>query len=199
VDITGLPPGFSVSTPLVIQAGQHEAKGTLFASAGAPRPTETNGAVTKVTATATINGQTVTRDVNSFGTIKLGESPRLFVLLEPYSDSSVTASNSAALPLEINIAPGQTIPASLEIKRNGHDDLVTFFVENLPHGVIVADIGLNGVLIPKGESKRQIFLSAAKWVPETERFCYAIEQQAGRQTSRPLLLRVRKPMQVGAK
>jgi hypothetical protein len=65
--------------------------------------------------------------------------------------------------------------------------------------VIVADIGLNGVLIPKGESEREIFLTAAKWVPETDRLCYAVEQQVGRQTSRPVLLRVRNPMRIGAK
>jgi len=55
-------------------------------------------------------------------------------------------------PLEITIAPGQSIPAWLKIKRNGHDELVTFSVENLPHGVIVDNIGLNGVLIPKGKT-----------------------------------------------
>ena len=63
---------------------------------------------------------------------------------------------------------------------------------NLPHGVIVDSIGLNGVLIPKGENDRQIFLTAAKWVPETDRLCYAIENEAGRQTSMPVMLYVRK-------
>jgi hypothetical protein len=56
----------------------------------------------------------------------------------------------------------------------------------------VDNIGLNGVLIPKGENERQIFLTAAKWVPEQDRFCYAVENQAGRQTSLPVLLHVRK-------
>ena len=91
------------------------------------------------------------------------------------------------------MAPGRTVPAWLKIKRNGHDDLVTFTIENLPHGVIVDNIGLNGVLIPKGESERQIFLTAAKWVPEQDRLCYAVENQVGRQTSLPVLLHVRKP------
>jgi hypothetical protein len=76
----------------------------------------------------------------------------------------------------------------LRIKRNGHDDLVTFTVENLPHGVIVDNIGLNGVLIPKGENERDIFLSSQRWVPETDRWCYAIAGQAGKQTSVPVML-----------
>src|SRR5207249_240305 len=152
-------------------------------------------ASTKVIASATVQGQLVKKDVNSFGTIKLGDKPRLFVFLEPDNPNSDAAAQTNVvekLP-EITIAPGQTVPAWLKIKRNGHEDLVTFFVENLPHGVIVDNIGLNGVLIPKGENARQIFLNAAKWVPETDRPCYAIEQQAGRQTSLPVMLHVRKP------
>jgi len=139
-------------------------------------------------------GKTVTKEVNNLGTVKLGGKPKLYVSLEPYPESATNHFDPAvpiSQPLELTIAPGQTIPAWLKIKRNGHEDLVTFFAENLPHGVIVADIGLNGVLIPKGESERQIFFNAAKWVTEQERWFYMIEQQAGRQTSRPVLLKVR--------
>ena len=180
VDITDLPPGLSVSTPLVIQAGHVEAKGTINAAADAPKPTN---AMTKVTATAMIDGKTVKKDVNNLGAIKLGDKPKLFVSLEPAS---------AANP-DLTIAPGQTLPAMLKIQRNGHDDLVTFTVENLPHGVIVDNIGLSGVLIPKGQNEREIFLTAARWVPESDRLCYAIENQAGKQTSLPVMLHVRKP------
>jgi len=179
VEISDLPTGFSVSTPLVIQAGHVEAKGTINAAPDAPMPTN---ATVKVTASATIAGKLVKKDVNSLGTIKLGDKPKLFVALEPAS---------AANP-DLTIAPGQTISAMLRVQRNGHDDLVTFTVENLPHGVIVDNIGLSGVLIPKGQNEREIFLTAAKWVPETDRLCYAIENQAGRQTSLPVMLHVRK-------
>ena len=193
VDIAGLPAGFSVSTPLMIQAGHSEAKGTLSAAVDAHDPA-TNSTSVKITATATVNGKSITREVNNFGTIKLGAKPKLFVSLEPPpNQSALSNSVSATAPLELTIAPGQTIPAWLKVKRNGHEDLVTFTVENLPHGVIVDNIGLNGVLIPKGQNEREIFLTAAKWVPETDRFCFAIENQAGKQTSLPVLLHVRKP------
>ena len=111
---------------------------------------------------------------------------------DPNPQSAQPVSHDANKPFEMTIAPGKTVPAMLRIQRNGHDDLVTFTVENLPHGVIVDNIGLNGVLIPKGENEREIFLSAAKWVPEQDRLCYAVENQAGRQTSLPVLLHVRK-------
>jgi hypothetical protein len=194
VDVSGLPPGFSVSAPIVIEAGHTEAKGSIHAGLDAPEPDDTNAAMTKVTATATINGKPVTKDVNNLGTIKLGGKPKLYVALEPYREDATNHFDPAMMssqPLELTIAPGQLIPAWLKIKRNGHEDLVTFFAENLPHGVIVADIGLNGVLIPKGESERKIFFSADQWVPEQDRLFYMIEQQAGRQTSLPVLLKVR--------
>lgn len=194
VDIAGLPPGFAVSTPLVIQAGHNEAKGTINAAVEAEKPNETNAPMTKITATASVNGKPVSKEVNNFGKIKLDGKPKLFVMLEP-TDAPVSTNIVSTLPekpLELTIAPGQSIPAWIKVRRNGHDDLITFTIENLPHGVIVDNIGLNGVLIPKGENERQVFLTAAKWVPETDRECYAIENQAGRQTSFPLMLHVRK-------
>jgi len=197
VELSGLPPGFTVSTPVIIEAGQIEAKGTILAALDATKPDGTNATATKASATANVNGKPVTKDVSNLGAIKLGEKPKLYVSLTPYSESATNHFDPAVPPsqaLELTIAPGETIPAWLKIKRNGHEDLVTFFAENLPYGVIVADIGLNGVLIPKGESERQIFFNAARWVPEQDRLFYMIEQQAGRQTSLPVLLKVRKPM-----
>jgi len=212
VDIDGLPPGFNVSTPLVIQAGHLQAKGTLNAALDASQPNDTNAPPTpspapplgeagweragvRVTASAMIDGQPVTKHVNSLGKIKLGEKPKLFVALEPYEENATNfvERSPADKPLEITIAPGQSVPAWLKIKRNGHDDLVTFTVEDLPHGVIVDNIGLNGVLIPKGQDERKIFLTAAKWVPQVDRLCFAQAKQAGDQTSLPLLLHVLKP------
>jgi hypothetical protein len=122
--------------------------------------------------------------------------PMLYVGLEPDEGLANTprekTSGAPLEPAEITIAPGQIVPVWLKTRRHGYEDLITFTVENLPHGVIVDNIGLNGILIPKGENERRIFLNAAKWVPDTDRLCFAIENQAGRQTSRPVLLHVRR-------
>jgi hypothetical protein len=190
VNVSDLPEGFTASAPIVIQAGHNEAKGTLNAALDARKAEGSNASMARIVATAMIDGKSVTNEVKSFGTLKLGNQPKLFVMFEPYVEEGKT--NAATKPYELTIAPGQTISAMLRVKRNGHEDLVTFTVENLPHGVIVDNIGLNGVLIPKGEDHREIFLSAQRWVPETDRWCYAIEGQAGKQTSLPVMLRVRK-------
>ena len=191
VDITNVPPGFIVSTPLVIEAGHVEAKGIVFALTNA---VSTTNAEIKINATALVDGKSVSKNVTSLGQIKVADAPKLFVHFEPFTSLSET--NIVAppddKPFEITIAPGQTVPAWLKIQRNGHKELVTFQIENLPHGVIVDNIGLNGVLIPKGDNERQIFLTCARWVSDMDRLCYAVEQNAGRQTSRPLWLKVRR-------
>jgi hypothetical protein len=192
VEITGLPPGFVASSPVVVQAGHAEARGTIYAL---PESVSATNDTVKVTATAMVAGKKVSRALPSFGLLKVGPKPKLrvgFDLASSTKGGSDPLSTMGDKPLEVTIHPGGTIPAWLHVQRNGHDDLVTFTVDNLPHGIIVDNIGLNGVLIPKGESEREIFLTAAKWVAETDRLCFAIENQAGRQTSKPVMLHVRK-------
>jgi hypothetical protein len=194
VEIANMPPGFIVSTPLDIQSGHPEAKATINAAPDAKEPTAEQLAQIKVTATATVNGKQIVKEINRFSEIKVGEAPKLLVALEPYDKNATNWLNRtiADQPLEITIAPGQIIPVWLKMKRSGHDDLVSFTLENLPHGMIVDNIGLNGVLIPKGEDNRQIFLKAAKWVPDTDRLAYCQAKQAGLPTSLPVLIHVRR-------
>jgi hypothetical protein len=65
--------------------------------------------------------------------------------------------------------------------------------------VIVDNIGLNGILIPEGQTERQIFLTCYDWVPETERTFFAqttaarAASKAEFEASRPVTLKVRKP------
>ncbi len=194
VDIAGMPPGFSVSTPIVIQAGHREAFGTFFSDEKAASPTDAALAAITLTASADVNGKAVVKTLPGFGSLTVAPPPKLFVMLEPYVASAKDAAPASdpEKPLEVTIAPGETIPVWLKVRRNGHEDLITFSVENLPHGVIVDNIGLSGVLLEKGLSERQIFLSCERWVPDTDRLCFAVENQAGKQTSRPVMLHVRR-------
>lgn len=176
IDITGLPPGFSASTPLVIQAGHRDARAVLNAATDAAQPPAEIWQHVKITAQAAIAGQTVSKEVGGLGQVKLADKPNLLVRLEP---------------AELTITPGTTITTTLKVERNGFNDRVQFDVENLPHGVIVDNIGLNGVLIPEGQSERQIFLSCARWVPDIDRMFYA-RAAAGGQASLPVTLRVRR-------
>ena len=100
-----------------------------------------------------------------------------------------------AIP-EVVIDAGTTAQCELRVERNGFENRVQFDVNNLPHGVIVEDIGLNGVLIPEGQTERTIFLRAESWVPETERLFHAVAKVEGNQVSFPMRLRVRRSPQI---
>jgi hypothetical protein len=182
VDIGGvLPEGISVTTPLVIEAGHREAKGTIYAAAGTPQPTEQNWSHTKVTATATIDGQSAVKEVNNLGKIGLAARPKLVVRLVPDGTAG-----------EIVIRPGSRMPGWLKIERNGFDGLVNLDVNNLPHGVIVDDIGLNAVQILEGQTERKIFFHCADWVSDTTRPVHAVAKVEGDQASPAVVFRVEK-------
>ena len=198
VKFEGVPGGFLVSSPVVIEAGHLEALGNVWAVPGSAAPDDAAWAKVKVTATATVDGKPVTKPVNTPVKIKpeANESP-LYVHFDPTgADGKANpAASASASPAEVTIAPGATTTAWLRVDRKKFDGSVSFDVQNLPHGVIVMDIGLNGVLIPEGQAERQIFLQCAPWVADQDRLCYARAREAGNPTSKPVMLKVRKAQQ----
>ncbi len=205
-DVTGLPEGFSISTPTVVQAGHLQARAALSTSLDAKEkaPPKEAWANVKITATAIIHGQAVTKEAGTLGEIKLADKPKFVVFLKPDRQPLKVEENKPAdspatpddIP-ELVIAPGTTITAMLQIERaDKFNNEQRFDIDNLPHGVIVDNIGLSGVMIRQGETERQIFLTASSWVPESTRLIYGISQQEGNQASKPVRLIVRKPGQV---
>ncbi len=194
-DISGLPAGFQVSSPIVVEAGHLEARGVINALADAKTPKKEAWSKVKITATATINGADVTKAAGDLGEIKLAAKPKVIVVLEQdQAAPSFKPSSSSSNPADANtlvITPGTTITAMLRIERNGFKGELKFDVDNLPHGVIVDNIGLSGVLVRVGENERQIFLTASDWVDETSRWIHAVAKGEGNQASLPILLKVK--------
>jgi WD40 repeat protein len=198
VDIKNLPAGFGVTTPLVIPAGHDIARGTLNSLPSAKAPTPEQNKAIEVTATALVNGQSVTKPVNNFGEIKLGDKPKIFVQVLPMETPAAPIAadpNAIPTPYEITIAPGQTMTARVRIERNGYEGRVQFEAinQNLPHGVIIDNVGLNGLMIVEGSSERVFFLTATDWVPEQTRTFHLKSQEEGGQTSWPVIFHVKKP------
>jgi hypothetical protein len=195
--VAGLPLGFHVSTPLVIQSGQTTAYGTITAEANAPALTAENAKAATLTASAVVNGEKIVKPAVSLGELKLAEAPKLLVriLASQPTAQSATASNSNDQALELTIAPGETISAIVRVERRGFDGEISFGNEhsgrNLPHGVYVDNIGLNGLTLLQGESERQFFITAAKWAPQTTRPFHLRTEVEGIQTSWPVILHVR--------
>lgn len=207
VDIAQVPVGFTVSSPLVIEAGHDFATGSLHALAGAK--SEADWSKATIQGRALIGEQTITRMAGSFGKIRLAAAPKFVVHLEPDLEGKPQRreDTQGAKPLELTLVPGQTVKAWIRVDRaEKFDDLINFDVHNLPHGVIIDDIGLNGVQVRAKENERPIFLRCSKWVQEQDRLCHAAtasarteQDSAGLQTSFPILLKIRKPAGVAAR
>jgi hypothetical protein len=127
-----------------------------------------------------VDGKKVTKSLGDVVKLSMGGEAPTTVELAPID----------AKAGEIVIRPGERAAAWLRVKRGPLKGPMTFEVENLPHGVIVADIGLNGVLIPDGQEERQIFLQCAPWVSPQVRACHAKALQGDGPTSGPVMLRV---------
>lgn len=200
LDISGVPAGFFVSSPIIVQAGHLTATGCVYALPDTKLgPADFSGL--KVAATATVNGQPVVKAIEGFPAISVAAAPKQVVFLEPEQDGKprTEAPATPAKPYEITLAPGGRVSAWLRVARNGNDGLLGLNVEDLPHGVIVDSIGLNGVQIREGENEREIFLSCAHWVPEQDRLCHAVTGNAGGGESAdgipasfPVLLKIRR-------
>jgi hypothetical protein len=196
VDIKDLPSGFYSSSPVTVQAGHFTAEGIIYALPDAKAPAMPDAIKAKAIATAIINGKPVIHEANRLGTIKLDAPPKFLLSLIPTNTTSVTI-GSQVIP-EIIIHPGETVSAFIKVQRKGETNLINLDMDNLPHGVIVDNVGLNGVQIRAGEDEREIFLMAFKWVPETDRLCQVVVKSAratagsqGLQTSFPVMLKVR--------
>lgn len=199
VDIANVPDGYYASSPILIEAGHTLATGSLHALPTA-KPDADWSKVT-LTATAEIAGKTVTHNVANFGKMTLGSTPKFIVYLEPDADGKpvMRPDTQEASPLELTLVPGQAVKAWIRVERNEFGDLINFDVHNLPHGVIIDDIGLNGVQVRAGENERPIFFRCAPWVQDQDRLCHATmasaraeQDSSGLATSFPVLLKIRK-------
>ena len=195
VEVSGLPKGYSVSGPIVIEENQISARGAIYAAAEAVVPKGNAAKATRLTATAMIRGKKVTREVGTLGEIKAGKAARLKVAILPDGESDYVKYEPGK-PIEFTIEPGQTITARVKAERVDFKARISFGREtagrNMPHGVFVDNIGLNGLMIVENESERQFFITAAPWVPEQSREFFLRASDDGGQCSLPAILHVRR-------
>ncbi|MCA8993140.1 MAG: hypothetical protein KDA88_14215 [Planctomycetaceae bacterium] len=186
-----LPLGFSVTSPVIIEAGQTEAYGVISAAPDAPAPTPENSKLTKVTASASIRGEQIEHDVNNFGEIKLAEKPKVIPRIV-----SVDGAAGAEGPLEVVLHPGETIRLKVQVERDGFDGEVKFGNEfsgrNLPHGTFIDNIGLNGLMLLTGQNERDFFITCAPWVPEQSREFHLETGEAGGQATNSVIVHVKR-------
>ncbi|MEZ6132049.1 MAG: c-type cytochrome domain-containing protein [Planctomycetaceae bacterium] len=167
IDVTGLPPGFQFSGPVQIQSEQLRAFGTLYAMESAVQPTAEQLAgltfVATTSADSTLGEHRM--ELGGLDELTLGGQAKLRATIV----ASVDAAPEKSQPVILQIRPGQTIQAAVTLDRISHQGVVSFGTadsgRNLPHGVYVDNIGLNGLLLLEDQSQREFFITAARWVP----------------------------------
>ncbi len=191
LDISGVPAGFHVSTPIIVQANQQRGFGSIYADADAAIPE--NDFVT-VTATATVRGKKISREMGKLTNVKPLDEPKLLVQVTSNTSGAVETGTFAE-PLEFTVAPGETISARVKVERNGFNARIELgghdAGRNLPHGVYVDNIGLNGLLIVEGQTEREFFITAADWVRETTAHFHIKASPEKGIVSNPLILQVK--------
>lgn len=197
VDIAGLPPGFHATTPLVIEAGQLDAFGVISAEGGATQPSESAAKASTVTASARVGDQEMTHPVNNLGVLKLAPASKLRVAIVPAEGGAKPIHSSPNEPLEFAIEPGQTIMLKVKVERDDFKGQVPFGNEgsgrNLPFGVFVDNLGLNGLLVLENQEGRDFFVTADRSTPEQTRLFHLTTAAAGGLSTQPVLLHVTKP------
>jgi hypothetical protein len=168
VELVGLPAGLSSSpgripagadtTVLIMSAApdvslnNHQAQ--VNATYPQPVPYRIPGVVRlKLVARALIAGQVQSREADTL-------EPLDVVALAPSPDLVVTTTAR-----RIEISPGREVELTVNVeRRNGFTGRVPLTVLNLPHGIRVNDVGLNGIMITEKETSRTMRLVAEPWV-----------------------------------
>ncbi len=191
LEFGNVPAGFALSGPVEIEAGQERALAVVSAAADAVAPPA--GHEITVKATARVDGRDVVQDLPPVTGLKLREAPKVTVQILPGADRSCVV-EAPGQPLEFRIRPGQTIGARVKAERRGFTGRIELGNEdsgrNLPHGLYVDNIGLNGLLIVEGQDEREFFITAAKIARPGERLFHLRTTADGGQASTPVVVRV---------
>jgi len=217
IDVAGMPRGFGVTSPIFVEADHLSENGVVTVESWVTPTVLPKAKKTKkgrrrgkrnrrqavpvvaakpvdwsrvtITATAWIHGKKVMKSLPSLGPIRISPKPPVVVRLVPDPEAKPQAGVKTG---ELAIVPGTTSTAMLLVERNGYKGDLKFDVDHLPHGVIVDNIGLSGILVRAGETKRRIYLTAAGWVGATTRTINAVAQGQGNQASPPIVFHVRR-------
>jgi WD40 repeat protein len=203
IRLNGLPEGWLATNPVIIEAGQQSALGTIFvteeATAG-EQPVE-------ITLTARLLENLPEHAPSGHApsgpppSVEVGRPRPLEEKLRVTLNSAeelriflVDLSQTNEELLELTVRPGETVSALLRVDRNGFEGAISFGSDdagrNLPHGAFVDNIGLNGLLITEGKSERELFITAApKLRPGRAQFHFR-SASPGNPTSRPIWLNV---------
>jgi WD40 repeat protein len=180
------PEGIRVIQPLTIEKGQLKAIGQIRALSNKLSELPKEFEIT-LKAKCQLGNQERIAEQKPKLKIKVNPKPTMTLKIVGKDDPD------EAPPIEkLHIRPGQTVSAKLVIQRGELAGDIAFGGDdsgrNLPHGCFVDNIGLNGLLIPAGESTREVFITAAPIVQPQRRVFHLRGNVDGNPTSLPVEL-----------
>jgi WD40 repeat protein len=179
----GLPPGVK-ATPVRVDRGAATALLALSAEATAPAFSPPTWRVHA--------REVVAREPSAGDGQRVDLDPKGWVTVTPEPNLTIEAR-----PQRVVIRPGGEATLRLAVKRGpAFTGRVPIDVRNLPQGVRVLNIGLNGVLVTEKETERTVTLYAEPWVEGRESPFFAVgkaESAAMDHSSPPITLEVSSP------
>ncbi len=158
-----LPPGVTASSARV-EAGTTTALLSLSADLAAPAFSPPQWRITARAFTEGSPGDEIVHELDPGGA---GEG---WITVTPEPNLKITAT-----PARVVIRPGREVTMKLAVDRSeAFKGRVPIEVRNLPQGVRVLNIGLNGVLVTEAQRERTVTLYAEPWVAAQERPFYAV-------------------------
>lgn len=196
IELPTLPNGYHVRSPVIIEAGQYSARIPLHVSPNALEKKADYWTKLRCTATATIGNTQKRIEIGGWKELKLTGNPKVQIrIVHPETTPEEAFEKDVSdAPVEFTIRPGETVEGKLVVNRIQHQARISFGQadagRNLPHGVYVDNIGLNGLMITRGNSEQRFFLTAEKWVQPQERLFHVRANDVEGQVSLPVRLRV---------
>jgi hypothetical protein len=160
IEVEGLPAGVKAS-PATIPAGQDST--LILLSADANAFVDALPSAFKIVGHAEINGHDRAKVANEYAPLEVAA-------VTPPPDVIVTVE-----PSPVTLEPGQDVKVTLHVeRRNGFQGRVPCKVRNLPPGVRVVNVGLNGVLVTETQSTRTFTLHAEEWAKPITQPIYVV-------------------------
>jgi len=186
IEFEDLPEGIRVIQPLTIEKGQLKAIGQIRALSNQLSELPKEFEITLKAKCQLGNQERIAEQMPKLK-IKVNPKPTMTLKIVGKDDPD------EAPPIEkLHIRPGQTVSAKLVIQRGELAGDIAFGGDdsgrNLPHGCFVDNIGLNGLLIPAGQSTREVFITAAPIVQPQRRVFHLRGNVDGNPTSLPVEL-----------
>jgi hypothetical protein len=184
VEVKGLPQGITAKSA-TIPSGQKST--VVVLSAASDAPLDARSAPIEFIGHANVDGHDLARAANAGSD---GDASLQLASITPPPDVVVTTESK-----EVSIEPGKEVTVTLHIERqNGFKGRVPCFVQNLPPGVEVVNVGLNGVLVTEAQTSRTFTLRAEDWAKPIDQPIYVVGQVESNSStmhpSAPLALKV---------